>query len=208
MGTARCTLNYRMKGQKRGFDLKKEYRECWKYLKESRKFIYAVVGMFFVFALVGFFVPAPAYITEQIMELLEEILGKTEGLSHFELTRFIFLNNIKSSFFGMTFGILFGIFPVFVAILNGYVLGFVSEMSVSVAGGSSLLWLLPHGIFELPAIFISLGLGLRLGTWVFKKDKHKFFREEVVRILEIFLLIVIPLLIIAAIIEGILIALG
>ncbi len=194
--------------KKRGFDLKKEYIECWKYLKKSKKFIYAIVGVFFVFALVGFFVPAPAFIVEQITKLLEDILAKTEGLSQFELVKFILFNNVKSSFFGVIFGIFFGIFPAFVAILNGYVLGFVSEMSVSIAGASSLFWLLPHGIFELPAIFISLAMGLKLGTWVFKKDKHKFFREDVVKILKIFLLIVLPLLIVAAIIEGSIIALG
>jgi len=197
-----------MKMKKRGFDLKKEYSECWKYIKKSRKFIYAVIGMFFVFAFIGFFVPAPAYIIEQIIKLFEDILAKTEGLSQFQLIKFIFFNNIKSSFFGMVFGIFFGIFPVFVTIANGYVLGFVSEMSVSNAGVSSLLLLFPHGVFELPAIFISLALGLKLGTFAFQKNKQKFFKEDILRILKIFLLVVIPLLIIAAIIEGSFIALS
>ncbi len=196
-----------MKKRKNDFSLKKEYSKCWKYIRESRKFIYVIIGMFLVFALVGFFIPAPTYLVEQIMKFLEEILARTEGLSHFELTRFIFLNNIKSSFFGMALGIFFGVFPVFVAIANGYILGFVSEMSVSSSGILSLLWFLPHGIFELPAIFISLGLGLKLGTFVFRKDKQKF-KENLLMALKVFLLIVLPLLIIAAIMEGILIALG
>ena len=194
------------KKRKRGFDLKKEYKECWNYICDSKNFIYIVIAIFFVFAFIGFFIPAPTYIIEQIIKLLEELLGKTEGLSQFQLVRFIFFNNLKSSFFGMSLGILFGIFPILVTVLNGYLLGFVSALSVSTEGVLSLWRLLPHGIFELPAIFLSLGLGLRLGTLVFQKNKQKFLKENILRILKVFLLIVVPLLIIAAIIEGILIA--
>jgi stage II sporulation protein M len=194
--------------KKRGkFNLRKEYRECWKYIRESKKFIYIILGIFFVFALVGFLVPAPDYLVEQIMELFEDIIAKTEGLSHFGLIKFIFVNNLQSSFFGIIFGIVFGVFPVFGAISNGYVLGFVSEMSSSNFGFVSLLSLLPHGIFELPAIFISLAMGLKLSSFVFQKDKKKFVKEDMLKILKVFLLIVVPLLIIAAIIEGSFIAL-
>ncbi|GAJ04119.1 unnamed protein product [marine sediment metagenome] len=192
--------------KKRGFNLKKEYHECWKYLKDSRKFIYIIIGIFFSFAIIGFFIPAPDYLIEQIMRFIEDILGKTEGLSTLGLMKFIFFNNLKSSFFGMAFGILLGIFPIFATIANGYILGFVSALSVSSQGALSLLTLLPHGIFELPAIFISLGLGLKLGMFVFQKDKQKFFKENLLKSLKTFLLIVIPLLIIAGIIEGVLIA--
>ncbi len=196
-----------MKKRGRGFNLRKEYKESWKYIRESKKFIYAIIGIFFAFALVGFFIPAPEFIVEQIMKIFKDIIAKTEGLSILGLMRFILLNNLRSSFFGMALGVFFGIFPVFFAILNGYVLGFVSEMSVSSQGILSLWRLLPHGIFELPAVFISLGLGMRLGTWIFKKDKNKF-KENLLRVLKVFLLIVMPLLIIAAIIEGFLIGLG
>ena len=173
--------------KKRGFDLKKEYSECWKYIKKSRKFIYAVIGVFFVFAFIGFFVPAPAYITEQIIKLFEDILAKTEGLSQFQLIKFIFFNNIKSSFFGMAAGILFGIFPVLVAILNGYVLGFVSVLSVSENGILSLLLLLPHGIFELTAIFLSLGLGIVFG-YNFSLNLYKTYFKKILSFRAFFIL--------------------
>ena len=180
----------------------KIFLKTWNYIKDSKKFIYSAVGVFFAFVLIGFFVPAPAFVVEQITQLIEDILARTEGLSNLGLIRFILFNNVKSSFFGMVFGIFFGFFPVFVALMNGYVLGFVAEMSVSRAGAGSLFLLVPHGIFELPAIFLSLAMGIKLGTWIFKKDKKRFFREDVLRILIVFLLVVIPLLIIAAIIEG------
>ena len=48
---------------------------------------------------------------------------------------------------------------------------------------------------------------MKLGVFIFKKDKEKFLKENFYDATRIFLLIVIPLLVIAAIIEGILISL-
>lgn len=183
----------------------KNSKESWKYLKESKNFIYGIIAVFFVFALIGFFIPAPEAISEQINKIVQDILEKTRGMSADELVSFIFFNNLKSSFFGLIFGIALGVFPVVSAISNGYLLGFVSSMSVKSNGIASLWRLLPHGIFELPAVFISLGLGLRLGMYLFNK-KRKDFKDELLDSLKVFIFIVIPLLIIAAIIEGILIA--
>ena len=91
------------------------------------------------------------------------------------------------------------------AILNGYLVGFVASMAVG-SGGVIVLWrILPHGIFELPAVFISLGLGLKFGTFIFQKKILESFRRFLWNSLRVFLLIVLPLLIIAAIIEGCLI---
>jgi len=118
---------------------------------------------------------------------------------------FIILNNAKSSFLGVFFGFIYGLFPLIITLVNGYILGVVSQMSVG-QGGFVVLWqLLPHGIFELPAIFISLGLGLKFGTFIFQKDKSKSFKNYLINSLKVFFLIVLPLLIVAGIIEGILI---
>ena len=102
----------------------------------------------------------------------------------------------------MIFGVLLGIFPIIAAIANGYLLGFVASISVGNVGFLVLWRLLPHGIFELPAIFISLGLGLKFGTFIFQKRKLESFKEFFWSSLRVFLLIVIPLLVIAGIIEG------
>lgn len=187
---------------KEQFNIKKEYKESWNYLKQSKNFIYAAIGIFLFFVLFGFFVPAPDFLSEKIMKFIQELLEKTSGLSPLELIYFIFLNNIQSSFFGMIFGILFGVFPLIAIIFNGYVLGFVSSMSIQKEGFFVLWRLLPHGIFELPALFISLGLGLKLGSFVFNKNIKKSFKEYLINSIKVFLLIIIPLLIIAAFIEG------
>ena len=172
------------------------------FIKEAKVFIYFITGIFFLFAMIGFFVPPSEVISDQILKFIEELLNKTQGLSQFELIKFIFFNNIQSSFFGMIFGVLLGLFPVIFAIVNGYVLGFVASVSVN-TGGILVLWrLFPHGIFELPAIFISLGLGLKIMTFIFEKNKLRTLKVYIKNSLRTFLFIVIPLLIIAAVIEG------
>ncbi len=191
--------------EKRGFNLKREYEESWKYLKESKNFIYIAVGIFFASFILAFFIQPSETLLSYIFEFIQELLEKTQAMSANELVSFIFLNNIKSSFFGMVFGVALGAFPVLALIANGYLLGFVSSLTVVENGVLSLWRLLPHGIFELPAIFISLGLGLKLGSFIFQKKKQESFRNFFWNSLKVFLFIVIPLLIIAAIIEGILI---
>ncbi len=187
------------------FDLRNHYKKSWNFIKDSKKFIFFSIGAFFFFLFIGFFVPTPESISNKIFEYMHQILAQTEGLSGLGLVWFIFLNNLKSSFFGMVSGFAFGIVPFFALIANGYVVGFVSAMSVNSVGWGSLLNLLPHGIFELPAIFISLSLGLRFGTFIFQKNQSESFRKYLWESLRVFGLIVLPLLIIAAIIEGLLI---
>lgn len=191
-----------MVGKKRGLNLKEEYKKSWDYVKETKNFIYIIIAIFFIFALIGFFVPAPQSLADQILKLIEELLEKTSGMAHSELIGFILFNNLRSSFVGMIFGILFGIFPILSMIANGYLLGFVSLFSAESDGILVLLRLLPHGIFELPAVFISLGMGLRLGAFVFQKNKAGSFKRYLLNSFRAFLLIVVPLLIIAAVIEG------
>lgn len=202
------------KKKRNSFNLFKEYRLSWNYIKESKKFIYVVFGIFVLFSLIGFFLKDfinsfifslyGMSLNEQILGFIEKLLLQTQGMNFFELTKFIFLNNLQGSFMGLVFGIALGIFPVLAIISNGYLLGFVAGLTVEKAGLFVLWRILPHGIFELPAIFISLGLGLRLGTFLFLEKKSSF-KECVLNSLRVFFLIIFPLLIIAGIIEGALI---
>lgn len=192
--------------KRKRFSLKEEYEKSWRYIEETRNFIYFIVATFLVFTLVGFFIPAPESIANQIFKFIEELLEKTSGMSQAELISFILFNNLKSTFTGMIFGVFFGVFPMISAVTNGYVIGFVGAFSVESQGASVLLKLLPHGIFELPAALISIGMGLKLGSFIFQKNIKKAFKEYFWNSLRVFLLVVIPLLIIAAIIEGSLIS--
>lgn len=188
------------------FNLKEQYVKSWNYLKDIKNFILVIILIFFISAFIGFFIQPPQEIVQMILEYVQELLEKTQGMSYIELTGFIFFNNLKSSFMVLIFGFLFGILPIISTLANGYMVGFVSAMSVEAEGFVSLWQLVPHGIFELPAVFISLGMGLKFGTFIFQKEKLKSFEKFLKESLRVFVFIVLPLLIIAAIIEGSLIS--
>ena len=188
------------------FSFNKEYTKAFSYLKESKQFIYTAIILFFGFFLLGFFVYPPGILSDQFLKFLVELIEKTKNFNGYELTGYIFLNNFLSSFQGMFFGFFFGVYSFVAIVFNGYFVGFVSSLSVK-SMGTLVLWrLLPHGIFELPAIFISFGLGLKFGTFILKKKKFESFSYYLFNNIRIFLLIILPLLIIAALIEGFLIA--
>ena len=66
----------------------------------------------------------------------------------------------------------------------------------------------PYGIFEIPAIILSISFGIKLGMSVFNKNPIKKLKENFIKSAKIFLLIIAPLLLIAAFIEGIMIILA
>jgi len=227
------------------FFLEREYRKSWNFLKNIQRYIYFSMFVFLFSFFVGFFVPFPEEISQKIFEILNTLLLKTEGLETFGLIKFIFLNNLQSSFMVFVFGIFFGILPFFSSMFNGILLGFVASLSMGLEGILSLWKIFPHGIFELPAVFISLGMGLKLGLWLiispikFYWKKNKFvsiffilfypltlllalfldynfqnnmkkdfgnLQKDIPNSFRVFLFIVIPLLLIASIIEGSLIS--
>ncbi len=188
--------------------IKNQYTLSWKYIKESKNFIFFSIFIFVISAILGFFLPISQELSDKILFFLEDLINKALGMSFFEIIIFIFLNNLQSSFFAIFFGSFFGIFPVISSFINGYLLGFVSLMTINSKGVYNLLSLLPHGIFELPAVFISFGLGLKFGSFFLRKNPLASLKYFFINSIRVFIFIVTPLLIIAAIIEGSLIFLG
>jgi len=155
--------------------------------------------MFIISVLIGFLFPV--FFIDLIKKIISELAEKTKNMNFFQLLIFILENNLTTAFFGMLFGVFFGIFPLLLVIFNGYILGFVSNKTVDIAGFGVMLRLLPHGIFELPALVLSLGLGLKLGMFIFSKNKKKYLYENFENSLRVFVYVILPLLIIAGIIE-------
>ena len=175
------------------------------YIKDSKKYICAVFLIFLVGAVLGIIFKDNLSFLDNV---IKEIIQQTENLSTKELIIFIFLNNTLSSIFGIFGGIAFGIMPIISSISNGVLLGYVMNKAVTFAGIGTIWRLFPHGIFELPAIFISFGLGIKLGFSIIKlSKKRKEFKKKIYETFVALVYCVIPLLIIAAIIEGFLIGL-
>ncbi|MEM4230754.1 MAG: stage II sporulation protein M [Candidatus Pacearchaeota archaeon] len=174
-----------------------KYKNFLKFISESRVFIFIVLSFFVFSMIVGFIYPEMCQ--DFLLKLIKEILEKTQDLNFPQLLSFIIYNNLKTSLLGILLGLFFGIFPIFLAALNGYLLGFVFSEIYKDNKISEAWRILPHGIFELPAFLLSLGLGLMLGYTLFFKS-HRF-RYNFLMTLKIFIYIILPLLLIAGIIE-------
>lgn len=179
------------------------FADSWLLIKQQKRFIFAIIGLFLAGSFIGF-IEADTF-RPYFNELIGEIIDKTEGLDFLEMFWFIFSNNLTSSLFALVLGTLLGIFPIFHALFNGALLGYVYSEASSLVGYGVIWRLFPHGIFELPAIFISLGLGLYIGSALFSKNKIFNLVTRLKKSLTVFITIVFILLSIAALIESALI---
>ena len=185
-----------------------QYKISFSYIKESKNFIYFAILVFFAFVILGFLIQLPPNLNSQILDYFHRLVEETQGFGWIDLITFIFSNNLLSGFMGLFFGVILGIFPFFSSAANGFMVGFAASLSVSKEGIFSLWRLFPHGIFELPAIFISFGLGLKLSTFLGYKEKWKTLRKFIEKSVSVYIFVIIPLLVVAAIIEGTLIFFG
>jgi stage II sporulation protein M len=178
------------------------------YLIPLRPYLIVIITLFLLAAAAGY---VSAYlnpdIIDELMEQFEETYGWIAEESPIMIMLFIFANNTFNSFIAMMFGILFGIWPVIFILINGFFIGVVVFSSLQEYGILVVLSaLLPHGIIELPMIFISASMGLRLGVIVFQKifkirEKEISFKYELFSAIRFFVTVIVPLLFIAAIIE-------
>lgn len=151
--------------------------------------------------------------TENLLQNLFEGLGEDffemHGLS---LVFFIFFNNVIKTFLAMLLGIFFALIPAFFIFINGYVLGLISPFFIQ-SHGLYPFWagILPHGVIEIPAVILGAATGLFLGIqayYSFFGSKEKKFsinlKREIQKSFIFFVLVVLPLLFLAALIEGLL----
>ncbi len=180
----------------------KEIKEKLVYLKSFKRFFYLNFLVFIISFLIGFFFPV---MEKEFLEIIKEFLEIFEGKNFFETFLLLFFNNSRISLLAIFLGIFLGFIPMLILFFNGYLAGFVFRF-VSKEKSFFEIWkFFPHGVFELPAFFISCALGLNLGIILIKEFSFKKTIEELEKALKVFVLIIIPLLLIAALIETILI---
>ena len=188
--------------KKENYSLFQEYKETWEFLKESKYYLLSVILVFCTFFAIGFLVPIPDLIINMIKEWVSQVLKETEGLGFFGMWWFIFSNNLSIAFLAIFLGLFFGLFPALSLAFNAYFVGAVTSMVVEKTNITEVWRLLPHGIFELPAIFISFAVGIKIGTFMFYKDSWGKMKEYLINGFNVLVYFVLPLLIIAAVIEA------
>jgi stage II sporulation protein M len=140
------------------------------------------------------------------MAFLEEVMGSLPDLESFDLTQiffFIIFNNVTKTFFWMVLGALGGLPPMFFAVLNGF---FVGHFSYNVALDYSLGFiaaaLIPHGVIEIPTILLSSAAGMGLGYALINRIRGRGgLRAEFGKALLLYITKIIPLLVLAAVLE-------
>lgn len=145
---------------------------------------------------------------KQIMiELLKNMnISDTPSIAVGEL----FTNNLRVTLLIMLFGALFSIISTIILFINGIVIGFVSSL---VPLPVMLAYVIPHGIFEIPATILAV-----VGAFLITKieidlikgtlQKDKTFKGEIKNSSQLMkdviltITIIVVLLVIAAIIEA------
>jgi len=177
------------------------------YFNRNKNSIILVLVIFAISLIVGYAFNDifKGYILEAMKHIAEDVSTNPNIL-----TSNIFFNNLNVAIIIILFGILFSVVSVIILFLNGVVIGFVFNLaSIPV----TLIYILPHGIFELPAIMLSvvcaflvtqLEINLIKGTL----QNTKTFKGElknsstIIKDIILSITIIIILLVIAALIEG------
>jgi stage II sporulation protein M len=148
---------------------------------------------------------APSSAKEGLTNVFQDVVGNYRGLSGGKLFFTILLHNVMATIFVLISGVLVGIIPTFAIGSNGYVLGVVYRQAAEVAGYSkAALKVLPHGVFELPALLLAASYGLWLGVTVVRRMQGKestLLRVHIEHAFRRYFAVVFPLLIVAAAIE-------
>lgn len=130
----------------------------------------------------------------------DEIMGDTPAVMALTL----FLNNLEACVIIFIGGAFFGIIPVAILFFNGIIIGAILEIARKETGDFVMLVsIVPHGIFEIPAVIASGALGLMLGQAVRDEIyRNRDAAPEAYRFGRIFVRYIIPFIAIAACIEG------
>jgi stage II sporulation protein M len=127
------------------------------------------------------------------------------GMPHWQLAAAIFLNNSVKTLIALLLGALFGVVPVIFLFANGAALGVVFSLSIRTRGlWTSLASIAPHGVIELPAVFLGMSIGLMLGAQTLARIRRRCptpIRTEIGLALRYFCTVIAPLLMLAALIE-------
>ena len=149
----------------------------------------------------------PAYIADLLSEdlaVLEELSGIIAPFSILTVV-LIFIKNVSALLLSFVLSPIFCLVPILALTVNGWLLAFVSSVVVQEKSlGFLLAGLLPHGIFELPALIMgeaaALGFGTIAITALFKKEKRNLLLPSLKQNSR-YLMIAFTLLLPAAIIE-------
>jgi stage II sporulation protein M len=176
-------------------------REAWVFeaLRSSLPFIFIAIIIFIGGIFIGF-------LNQETFEplsdkLFERVNFSLEGKGFFLTFLLIFIHNFGAALINIFLGFLFGLLPIISSFLNGALMGGVAASLVESKQTIKLLLIVPHGMFELPALFMAWGSGMWFGSYLLRKNKNETFENRRIRS-SLLIGYILLLLLLAAIIEA------
>ena len=170
-----------------------------------RWWVIIAILLFVIGIISGLAAPAavPHLVSDELAAL--EKLGGALAPFTFSMFIFIFIKNAVALLVSFALSPIFCLVPILTLTVNGWLLALVSTMVAEEKSlGFVLAGLLPHGIIELPALFIGEAAALSFGAVVvvamFKKEKRNLLFPSLRQNLR-YLFIALALFLPAAIIE-------
>jgi stage II sporulation protein M len=181
--------------------------ECRAYLHRLLPYITTTLTLFALGMLAGLAVVhrIPG-LADNFADTLTNFAKIFANMPSWKLAAAIFLNNAVKTLFAILLGTALGIVPGIFLLANGAALGVAISLSIQARGLShSLLSILPHGVLELPAVFLGTSIGLMLGVQAIKRLRGRSetaIGSEIMRGLRFYCTVVLPLLLLAALVEA------
>ncbi|MFQ6122834.1 MAG: stage II sporulation protein M [Dehalococcoidales bacterium] len=170
-----------------------------------KRWIYVAIGLFGIGVASG--LATPIGIARILSEDLAALRELAAMLGPFKITTaiFIFLKNVSALLISFIFSPILCLIPILALTVNGWLLSFISVNVVQEESlGVLLAGLLPHGIFELPALIMGEAAALSFGALaiiaLFSKKRRNLLLPGLKRNLK-YLIIACVLLLPAAVIE-------
>ncbi len=179
--------------------VKKVICENKKTICEAKYSIFIAVIFHLCGLFAGYTIPDSfSFLEESVRELISQFMDKDALTFIFK----IFVKNLIAAYFTMCLVALFGLIPAIAALFNGLIIGWLITKAVGVSAAKLAVMLIPHGIFELPAMMIAWGIGIWRGLGYRFSTNLMTYKERFKRANKVFFTLVLPLLLVAAIIEG------
>lgn len=196
--------------------MKKIYQEQWDLFKTA--YLKTFIGLFLFFIIAGFlsyfYMQNNEGLLNELMLKIYEMFEETDllspDLSPIALAIGLFVNNTRASLLIAATGFIPLFLPALsILFVNGAIIGVLfafmninaSEISIFTMFMSGIL---PHGIFEIPAVILSGAIAFYLSVGIYRKlnNSDYSFRKCAANAGKTFVFVVVPLLVIAAIIEA------
>ncbi|SEW27259.1 stage II sporulation protein M [Natrinema salifodinae] len=131
---------------------------------EHRRYVWFAASLFALGIVAGVALLLAGYdLLEIIAELLDESLFPDLEADGLDLARLLLVNNTQAFAVSILGALTLGVLTAWAMVFNGIIVGNVgAAIGTSVGFDYIFVGLIPHGIFELPSLFIAAGVGFRL----------------------------------------------